>query len=544
MSDAQSPAVAASPASSALQNFSLGELLGSPGMRQILALFGVALAVAAGVTIFMWSQKPAMQALYSGLSDRDGAEIVEALRAAAIPFEQDSASGAILVEAGKVHEARMQLAGQGLPRGSGGGIELINQEQGIGVSQFMETARYQHALETELGRTISQMQPVRSARVHLAIPKRSAFARKGQEASASVLISLYPGRRLENGQVDAIVHLVASSIPDLLASKVSVVDEAGRLLSRSGEDSMSLNASQLDYRNELEASYRQRIERLLTPIMGMSGLSAQVSVELDYSQMEETRESYAPDRTALRSEQLSENRDPEMRAAGVPGALTNRVPGEADAETGDAAGVRSLQRTRNYEVDRTVSMTRSQPGRIQRISTAVLVDNKASTDAEGKAVSAPLSAEEMAQIEALVREAVGFDAERGDSLSVRNISFAGPETIEPVEVAVWERPMVMDIVRQVLGALVLLVIAFMILRPALKSALKPALQVASPAPAGRIGGQVHAVVDDEDFDEEADFAPKKKPMPKLERKLGVAREAAKEDPKRVAQLMKQWVGDE
>lgn len=529
--------------SGALQNFNLGQLASSPGVRQLAALIGVALAVAVGVTIFMWSQKPAMQTLYAGLSDRDNAEIIEALNAAGIEHKQSPRDGTVMVAAADVNRARMALASEGLPRSAGGGFELMREEQGIGVSQFLENARYQHALETELARTIGQLQPVRSARVHLAMPKRSAFARARQNASASVLVALYPGRRLENGQVDAIVHLVASSIPDLLASRVSVVDESGRLLSRKGDDAVSLSASQLEFRSQLEEKYRSRIEQLLVPVMGIGRVSAQVSVELDFSQVEETRESYAPDRSVLRSEQLSENRDPDVSPSGVPGALSNRVPGEA-AVGQETDTLRSLQRTRNYEVDRTISRVRSDPGRLQRISAAVLVDHLPVTDAEGQVTNQPLDQAQLDEIEALVRDAIGFDQQRGDTVSISNLSFMAPQDIAEPELPLWEQPAVRDIVRQLLGSLVLLVIAFLVLRPALKSALKPQLQATTagmPSPAlGGVGSE--GMVAEAEFEEEEEDTTRKPST--MEKKLKVVRQAAQEDPKKVAQLMKQWVGDD
>ncbi len=545
MADSPSVPAAAAPApGGALQNFNLGQLASSPGVRQLAALFGIALAVALGVTIFMWSQKPAMQTLYSGLSDRDNAELVEALGSAGIDYQQDKTTGAILVPAAQVHQARMALASEGLPRSAGGGFELIREEQGIGVSQFLENARYQHALETELARTISQLQPVRSARVHLAMPKRSAFARARQNAGASVLLSLYPGRRLEQGQVDAVVHLVASSIPDLLASNVSVVDEAGRLLSGSGDEAMSLSSNQLEYRTQLEDKYRSRIEQLLLPIMGPGRISAQVSVDLDFSQIEETRESYAPEGGVLRSEQLSENRDPEVEASGVPGALSNRVPAQGEGQGEDSA-LRSRSSTRNFELDRTVSRTLSEPGRLRRVSAAVLVDHLPASNAESG--STPLSQEQLQQIEALVRQAIGFDAQRGDSVSVQNISFVPAEQVPELEVPIWEQALVRDVARQLLGAIVLLVIAFLVLRPALKSALKAppiqaqtlpsAMLAGSAAGPGVASGGALAADEDEGFDI-------KRGPSSMDKKLKAAREVVTEDPKRVAQLMKQWVGDE
>lgn len=539
MSDIQTSAAAPSTPASSLQNFNLKDVWASPGVRQIAALVGVALAVAVGVTIFMWAQKPGMQTLYSGLNTQDEAEMVEALRQAGITFKQNSSGGAIQVAAEDVHRARLQLASQGLPRSAGGGFETMREEQGIGVSQFLENARYQHALETELSRTISQLQPVRSARVHLAIPQRSAFVRNRQQPSASVLVALYPGRRLEDGQVDAVVHLVASSIPELQASKVSVVDESGRLLNRSGDAALGLSTTQLEYRTRLEDTYRGRIEQLLLPVLGPGRVSAQVSVDLDFSALEETRESYAPDGKVLRSEQRSENRDVTNEAVGVPGALSNRVPNSA--EQGESSRATSLQQTRNYEVDRTLSHRRSDPGRLRRISVAVLVDHIPDVAAGGDKTK-PLDAAELAQIENLVKDAVGFDVERGDTVSVSNLSFIAPQELAPMDVPLWDKPVVRSLGRQLLGAAVLLIIAFVILRPALRSALNPPYPVSEVKPAALAGAPAAAA--GAMAVEGQDEAPRAAPLPPMERKLSIARDAVREDPKRVAQLMKQWVGDD
>lgn len=541
MSDIQPSAAAPSTPASSLQNFNLKDVWASPGVRQIAALVGVALAVAVGVTIFMWAQKPGMQTLYSGLNTQDEAEMVEALRQAGITFKQNSSGGAIQVAAEDVHRARLQLASQGLPRSAGGGFETMREEQGIGVSQFLENARYQHALETELSRTISQLKPVRSARVHLAIPQRSAFVRNRQQPSASVLVALYPGRRLEDGQVDAVVHLVASSIPELQASKVSVVDESGRLLNRSGDAALGLSTTQLEYRTRLEDTYRGRIEQLLLPVLGPGRVSAQVSVDLDFSALEETRESYAPDGKVLRSEQRSENRDVTNEAVGVPGALSNRVPNSA--EQGEGSRATSLQQTRNYEVDRTLSHRRSDPGRLRRISVAVLVDHIPDVAAGGDKTK-PLDAAELAQIENLVKDAVGFDVERGDTVSVSNLSFIAPQELAPMDVPLWDKPVVRSLGRQLLGAAVLLIIAFVILRPALRSALNPPYPVSEVKPAALAGAPAAAAgaMAAEGLDEGE--TPRAPSLPPMERKLGIARDAVREDPKRVAQLMKQWVGDD
>jgi flagellar M-ring protein FliF len=527
-----------------------------PGVRALALLIGVAGAVALGLWVFSWSQKPNLVPLYGALGEKDAAEVIEALRGSGIEFTLDPGSGSVLVAESAVHEARLELAALGLPQGSRSGIEMMQQEQGFGVSQLVEGARYQAALETELARTIGALKPVRNARVHLALPKPTPFSARRQGASASVLVDLFPGRRLEQDQVDAIVHLVAGSIPELQPGAVTVIDGSGRLLTRNGPDSEAAwSAQQFDQQRRLEEAYVDRIVTLLQPLTGPGRVSAQVAVELDFAVTEEARESYAPE-MRLRSEQVSESVNERKGTSGVPGATSNQEPSADTPATGtDNNGQASRNATRNFELDRTVSHTRQPAGRVQRVSTAVLIDHVPATapaaaeeDEESDAAAAPslraLTAEEIAQVEKLVREAVGFDAQRGDTVSVMNAPFAQPEPVGEIEpLPLWERPELRDWARLGVGALVVLLLVFGVLRPLLKSlgqaaeplprlgADAPAQQAALPAPSGdgataALPGGASAI-----------------PDPQQDR-IARARGAVAQDPGRVAQVVKSWVAAE
>lgn len=537
-----------------LQSRNFGALKDIPAVRQLVLLVGIAAAVAAGIGAFMWSQQPGYAPLYADVGDRDAAEIADALRAAGVPFRLDAVSGAVTVPAAQVHEARLKLASQGLPKGGAQGFEQMQQDQGFGTSQFVEAARYQHALETELARSVTSLQPVRNARVHLAIPKPSAFTRKGEGPSASVVVELHPGRSLEATQIASIVHMVASSVPGLTPAAVTLIDQYGRLLTQVDGDSDAARIKEnFDHARRIEADYVRRIEQLLAPMTGAGRVSAQVTADLDFSVTEEARESYKPD-GVLRSEQTSEDSTrAALPAQGVPGATSNQPPTAqpqqplnppaATAAAGIAAAApdaaaQSRSATRNYEIDRTVSHTRQPGGSVRRLSVAVLVDHLPKADDKGVIALAPLSAEELQKVEALVKEAVGFSAARGDSVSVQNASFISADLAVPEPPAWWQRSELRDLGRQALGALVVLVLILAVLRPVLRSLLagppRPVMALPLETAAGRELGEDRLSI-------AAEPAP---PMvPAYQLKLDAARSAVAQDPKRVAQLVKNWVGE-
>lgn len=567
---------APTPAPTLAQN--LRRVLGHPGTRQILSLVGIALAIAIGITMWFWSQTPGLTPLFSGLTAADEMSVAQALESRGVKYER-AANGTVLVPSAQVHELRLAMAAEGLPRAAGVGFESMQDTGALGSSPFMENARYQHALEIELARTIANMQPIRSARVHLATPRRSAFVRNEQKASAAVMLSLYPGRELDNGQVAAIVHLVSSSVPALSDDNVSVVDQRGSLLSRPSKASaQGMDTEQLAYQERLEQRYVQRILQLLQPLAGPDNVSAQVTVDLDLSRSEQTREVFDPQSRTIRSEQTMEERGGGAASGGIPGALSNRPPDEAVAVEPDSAApeMRSLQATRNYEINRVVEQTWRQPGQIRRISAAVVVDHLP-TGEDG--VRDALDAEKMQRIEALVREAIGFSAERGDSVNVQNLRFQAPELESVPELPLWEDPMVWDLGRQLLGLLVLLFVAFRLFKPAIATVLKTADQPALggpsggntlavegsqalPPPAGVAGLNVRAVpgavgqpaVPAQIGPDGQSVAPGQggdfmdpnaiTPGMMFEDKLGSVRQAVSQDPAKVAQVVKGWLASE
>lgn len=536
--------------------------------RRLGLMAMVAIAIAAGLMVFFWSQKPAYTPLYTGLDEKATAEATDLLRTAQIPFKIDPASGAITVPEANLHDARIKLAGSGLTDSGRLGFELMEKDPGFGVSQFVENARYQHALETELARTIMALRPVRDARVHLAIPKPSAFTRQRDVASASVVLELRGGQSLERNQVDAIVHMVAASIPDLAPERVTVVDQSGRMLTIADPNSeAAINAAQFDQVRRQEQSYSRRIRELLEPMTGTGRVNPEVNVDMDFSVVEEARELYNGEPPKLRSEQVNENSSNIPGPQGVPGAASNTPAGQNAAPTAGAnqAGApqqsatanpteNSKSATRNYELDRTVQHTRQPAGRIKRVSVAVLVDHVPRPGRNGKLVEQPLSAAEMTRVEALIKQAVGFDAQRGDTVSVMNAPFVRPEVAPEQGPRWWEDPRVQNWLRVGIGALVVLALAFGVLRPTLRQ-LTGAMSAAGgkrqePPPADlQMLDEDRTTLLPNLAEDTAHLAETRKeaialPSDAYEDRLRQARDAVKADSKRVAQLVKGWVGNE
>src|SRR4051812_26297195 len=387
------------------------------GLKPLILLVGVAAAIAAGVGVMLWSVGPTYSLLYANLGGEDAAQITQSLDSARIPYKLDDGGQSISVPSEQISSARLKLAAQGLPE-SGGGVNAMTKDPGFGVSAFMESARYQHALETELARTIASLQNVQGARVHLAMSRQSAFVSDRRPGSASVFLQLKAGRRLDDEQVQAISNLVASSVPELQAAQVTVVDQAGRLLSApNGDSDAAIRDKMFEAAHRLEESYANRIQEMLTPLVGPGRVRAQVVAQIDMSTTEQTREQYNPQSQVVRSESTSEDaaKNGSGNAGGVPGALTNQppVPGVAlppgaqpqvaqsgATPPGGAAGVAttpntgtssavtgpdstSRQSTKNYEIDRTMAYTRQPAGKLTRLSVAVLIDNLRTTDKDG-----------------------------------------------------------------------------------------------------------------------------------------------------------------
>ena len=551
------------------------QLARSPATRQVLLLVAIAAAVAFGVAVVLWSRGPNYGLLYAGLDQKDAAAVAQELQAANTPFQLSSDGSSIMAPAGDLGALRLKLAAKGLPQGSAASSVPAN-DSPFGMSDLAERTRYQQLLESDLSATISGLQSIRAARVHLALPKPSAFIRDNREASASVLVTLYQGRQLDSGQVAAIVHLVASSVPGLDARQVSVVDQQGQLLTTDPASPAAVGDDRMRMATRIENTYAQRIEELLTPLVGPGRVRAQVYADLDFSKSEKATETFGHDHPALRSEQTSsERRGGGAVAGGVPGALSNQPPalvaqptaanpdagktnGKAapnsnTAATVDAGGDTSSSATRNYELDRTISHVSDPAGRLARLTVAVVLDNKLVDKGPARAGSAaapagvqsvPFTAEELQRLTELTKNAVGFDAARGDSVSVVNQPFQRPVAFDALpEPPFWERPGMMSLIKQGLGVLIALLVAFGLLRPLLKGVARgPATAKALPAPMPKISVKV-------DGDPEAG-APAKlghtAPAPALEyeQRIGLARQMVGENSKQVAQVVKNWVSED
>ncbi|MBQ4854386.1 flagellar M-ring protein FliF [Rhodanobacter sp. B2A1Ga4] len=545
------------------------QLARNPATRQLVLLVAVAAAVALGVAVVLWSRGPNYGLLYAGLEQKDASAITQELQAGNTPYQLNSDGSSIMAPAADLAALRLKLAAKGLPQGSASSSALPATDSPFGMSDLAERTRYQQLLEADLGTTIGGLQSVRAARVHLALPKPSAFIRDNREASASVLVTLYPGRQLDAGQVAAIVHLVAASVPNLEARQVSVIDQQGQLLTTDPESPGAVGDNRLRIATRIENTYAQRIEELLMPLVGPGRVHAQVHADLDFSRTEKATETFGHDHPALRSEQTSsEQHGADAAGGGVPGALSNQPPatvaqptaarpdaGKAATATATATagnpGENSSSATRNYELDRTISHVSDPAGRLARLTVAVVLDDKlaspASPDASADEPAAapksvPFSTQELQHLTELTKNAVGFDAARGDSVSVVNQAFqrgAAPEALP--ETPLWGRPGVLDLFKQGAGVLIALLVAFGLLRPLLKGLLRgePATRaLPSPMP------QISVRVDDEPAANEPARLGGAMPTLSYEQRVGQARRMVGENSKQVAQVVRNWVSED
>ncbi|KTD73505.1 flagellar basal-body MS-ring/collar protein FliF [Legionella tucsonensis] len=520
--------------------------------RQIGLLVGVAASIAIGLAVVLWSRDPNYVPLYTQMNARDAAEVVSALERNGIDFRIDNNNSMIMVAADSLQNVRLKLAMEGLPRDSVGSGELFSSSNAFNSSQFMENARYKQALEAELARTISKFNDIKSARVHLAIPRESAFVRDAHEPSASVFLDVYSGLELKKHTIAAIVNLVASSIPSLSASRVTVVDQDGQLLNEGGGQTPFTDTERfLDYRQNLEHQYAQKIQDILTPILGYGRVRAKVSADIDFTSYEQTQEMFNPELPSLRSEQtMEEKRSVSNEAVGVPGTLSNipqakptlnpknappknvppNEPPQTATDTNQTSDLRT-QSTKNFELDKTISHTKNQPGTIKRLTVAVLVDNRAVMDEKTKKMTkTPLTQKEIQQIKILVADAIGLNVQRGDSLNVINTDFVKPDPIVAIpEERFWQKDIFWSIVKQTTAALFVLALIFGVLRPMLKT-------LAS-------NRNVRGVPDDEHptSDLTYDGTISIKEANDYESQLNLLRQVVDKEPKRVAQVVKNWV---
>lgn len=522
-----------------------------PMQQRIGLMVAVAAIIAILVGAWLWESAPDYRVLYSNLSDKDGGAIIASLQQMNVPYKFAEGGAALLVPAGQVDEARLKLAAQGLPKGSLVGFELMDSEK-FGTSQFQEQVNYQRGLEGELARTIQSLSEVQGARVHLAIPKPSVFVREQEKPSASVLINLYPGKSLDQGQVSAIAHLVSSSVPDLLVKNVTIVDQNGNLLSQPVDALLSsgMNPSQLKYLQEVERSYIKRIEDILAPVVGADNVRAQVTADLDFSQVENTSETYKPNQdpgaAAIRSQQISEtNSSSEQKASGVPGSLSNQPPAPVSAPTAGSVPAKPTSTsgnssnaqkdsTTNYELDKTIQHVRNPVGGIKRLSVAVVVNYTKAVDAKKKISFRPLPAAEIAQITGLVKETMGFNASRGDTLNIVNTAFTSSEAEIIPPVPWWKQPSILSVATLVAKNLAIAAIVgyliFGIIRPAMKNiklqaaAVAEAQAAAAAAAAAAAQHHAHAIPQHEEAET-----------------VEAARELARQNPQLVANVIKGWV---
>lgn len=517
-----------------------------PMIRQLGLLLGLAASIAIGFYVVLWSLNPGYTTLYTSLADRDANEVTDALQRFAIDYRIDNQTGAIRVDSSQLHQARMRLAAEGLPGSTNLGFELMEKDQGFATSQFLQTARYQRAIEGELARTIIGMVVVKGARVHLALPRESAFIRDRRKASASVFVDLVGGRSLDEGQVAAIIHLVASSIPNLMTEDITVVDNKGNLLSNNEQShDLALSASQFKYTQRVEKAFIERIENILTPVVGMEGVRAQVVADIDFTMTEKSQESFNPELSTVRSEQkFEESTIGALAPAGIPGALSNQPPGTATApqqatatgNTSQSPKRSSSRSTVNYELDKTISHTRRAPGSIRRLSVAVVINDKIKVATrgrrKGKPVNTPRTPVEMERITSLVKDAIGFNAERGDTVNVINTPFEPVPAIEPLpEPEIWEQAWFWSVLKGVGGGALILVVLFGVLKPVMHSlSVRPTTHEAG--------------MSEEDLQMQKEDALRLAAQTAYESNLDTAKAMVNSDPKLVAQVVKTWVESE
>lgn len=539
-------------------------------------LLGGATFVGLVIALILWASAPEYRVLYSNLSEADGGRIVNELEARQIKYQLNGA-GTILVPSNQVHKLRLQMAEQGLPNGGNVGFTLMD-NQAFGISQFAEQVNFQRALEGELASSMESLGPVQRARVHLAMAKPSVFVREREPAKASVVLTLHPGRSLGEGQVQAIVHMVSSSVPELAPEQVTVVDQHGALLSNNDRDNQ-LSSTKLEYIQQVERSFQQRIENILAPILGRQNINAQVVAQIDFSKREATAERYTPNQTPDTAAVRSIQRNMSLQGSGdgpmgIPGALSNTPPGiaaspieivEADEEADNTPSNRShaLQQDQvvNYEVDRLIEHVDQQRGELQRLSVAVVVNHRTAINEDGDVELVPRSEEELQYIQRLVRQAMGFSEQRGDELEVVNSLFI--QEVDDVEELQWyQTPAVLDmtqnVVRYVLVLIAIIVLYLVLVRPFLQRYFE-LKEIEAEAALANNQGNLRAVVGDDDNDtggyssdyddygpntESSFHWPQQHNNKSYTQALAKAKDIAKNNPRQVARILQNWMNEE
>ena len=531
-----------------------------PVARQVAVLVGIAASVALAVQIVIWAQGTDYGLLFGNVDDGAAGEILQRLDEIGIPYDIDERSGSIRVPRGRLHEARLKLADAGLPRERSSGYELLQSGGSFGSSNRMEAARLQHALELELSHSIESLEGVASARVHLGLPAPTTFMRASGTPSASVVLTLASTNAVNGRQVHAVAHLVAAAVPGLEATNVEVIDQRGQSVAARDELSSSqASMTQLDYRQRVEENLSRRIEQLLTPIVGVGRVRAEVAAEIDFSLVERTLEDYNPDPQAIRSEQtnIEEPASEEAgNASGAPGVLANQPPPAADFGSPGSANetqrstTRRQENTRNYELDRVVETVKQPVGRIDRLSVAVVIDDLVGTNEAGEAIRETMSPERIAELTALVEGAIGFDVARGDRVQVMSSPFRFEAPVSATPTPLWEQESVWRLGRELAAALGVLILIFGVLRPFMRSMAEAArtanamAELPAPALAAEGGNLVDetALVEDRLTLSENGTGNQKPMLINYEERVAHAKDLVSQDPRIAARVVKDWVG--
>lgn len=523
-------------------------------VRQLTFMIILAAAIALGTAVVMWSREPDYSTLYVSMSPQDTAEITSVLEQSGVAYKINSLNGVISVPGSELERVRLQLASQGLPRSTSLGYEILSQDQSLNTSNFMEQARFNHALEEELVHTIRFIRSVRDARVHLSIPQQTSFLRSSKKPSASVMLNLMDGQVPGSTQLAGIVHLVASSVAGLDPENVSIIDQNGNLLSQKGESDYEQSAEHLRIIRNIEQDYTDKIIDILSPVVGLDNVRAQVSADIDFTSIETTEESFNPNTIAVRSEQIQEESSQANNQAG-PGALSatppNANPANAEQTQGES-GQSRINTTRNYEVDHSVSHTRMVPGTISRLSVAVLVDLAATTTgavegdpADAAAVPGAAEDERIQRLTQLVRDSIGFNAARGDSVNIINERFSPIEEIEfDTASPIWEEAWVQSLAKQGLASVVVLLLIFFVLRPAMKMSVSNQSSLpnrsALPRGAAAKSGELMSPQDNG----EAQAQVENLPVSEYDQNLQLAQDLVANEPMRAARMIKEWVASD
>jgi flagellar M-ring protein FliF len=534
--------------------------------RQVAIMLGLALSVAIGIAVVLWSQDANYARLYTELNDKDTAEILESLNAQGVKYKIEEGGG-IMVLADKVNDTKLKLAAQGLPKSNSLGYELLDKEQSFGTSKTAELARHQRALEGEIARTIMSIQSVKTARVLLALPVQSVFVRERKKPSASVIVHLYQGRTLDKGQVEAIVHLVSSSVPQLDADHVTVVDYKGQMLNSRASAAENLTANQFEFKTNIEEHLMHRIENIMSPLVGAESMRVQISADVDFTETDKTQEMFNPDLPALRSEQTTDEHNKE-NPQGVPGALSNQPTPAGQAievippaqpnsiAATDSKGYASKTATRNYELDKTITHTKLASGLLRRLSVAVVVDDRHIAQADGSSKLQPYAQEDLNRFNDLVKQAVGFDSGRGDQVTVTNVSFRGADLDVPPELPLWKETWFIELVKQAAAVLAILFLIFGVLRPTVRALIakdedeKRAIAEAEEQARNAALLAAGFILDadgtplslTEDDQHKIDDLLESMDLPHAyQSRLDYLKRLADEDPKVIAQVLKTWV---